>query len=358
MTDVVQRKIVLARPEERHRVEPLAAAEYVACRRLSLAFGHHPMLDANIVARERIGPACDVSSGEDPGNAGLEILVYPYAVIGFYPRPLGKIGQRLDADPDHNEVGVDRLAVLERDLAFAYRGNTLLQMEQHTVAFVQTPQIFAHLRSESPFHRHRLGRDDVDLELSLNQGSRNLHRNETRPYQHDSFSPGGLANDHAAITQRAQVANMRRVLAGNLEPHGLGAHREEQGIKFALTAVGQRDVSLHWIDGGDPSIQQQFDLALAVEVHRAQWDPLLRRATGKKVLRQIWPVIRNGLIRADHRDAARISLSPQHFRGGITCGAASHDDDVLRRLGGPSRPFLGRLLFAHEEFAAAGFNLP
>ena len=51
VTDVIKRKIVLAGPEERHRVKPLAAAEYVPCRRLSLAFGQHPVLDANIGSR-------------------------------------------------------------------------------------------------------------------------------------------------------------------------------------------------------------------------------------------------------------------------------------------------------------------
>jgi hypothetical protein len=87
-------------------------------------------------------------------------------------------------------------------------------------------------------------------------------------------------------------------------------------------------------------------------------EPFLARSTGKEVLRQIWPVIRYGVICANHRDAAGISFPPQHFRRSVTCGAASHDDDVLWRLRGPGRPLLLGLLFAHEELAAACFNLP
>ena len=152
----------------------------------------------------------------------------------------------------------------------------LLQMEHHAVAFVQTAQVFAHLWSENRGHRHRLRRDDVDLELSLNQRSRNLHRNEARAYQHDALGLAGLANNRAAITLRAQIANMRRVRAGNLELHGLGAGREEQRIKFALAAIGKLDALVPRIDRRDPRIQQQFDLVLAVEVHASAVESISR----------------------------------------------------------------------------------
>src|SRR5712691_110728 len=107
MTDVVERKIVLARPEERDRVEPFATPEYVPRRRLSLTFGDYPVLDANIVACPRIGPARDVSCREDLRNAGLEILIHRHAPIGLDPRLLGKVDQRFDSDPDHDQVGLD-----------------------------------------------------------------------------------------------------------------------------------------------------------------------------------------------------------------------------------------------------------
>jgi hypothetical protein len=57
VTDVVEGKIELRGPEKRYGVEPLALTEHVAGRGLSLALSYDPMLDANTIASERIGPA-------------------------------------------------------------------------------------------------------------------------------------------------------------------------------------------------------------------------------------------------------------------------------------------------------------
>jgi hypothetical protein len=75
VTDVVEGKIELRGPEKRYGVEPLALTEYVAGRGLSLALSYDPMLDANTIASERIGPASDVAGGENARDAGFEMLV-------------------------------------------------------------------------------------------------------------------------------------------------------------------------------------------------------------------------------------------------------------------------------------------
>ena len=49
-----------------------------------------------------------MSSSEDLRNASLEILVHRHAVVGLDPRSLGKIDQRFDADPGHDQVDLDR----------------------------------------------------------------------------------------------------------------------------------------------------------------------------------------------------------------------------------------------------------
>src|SRR5260370_26820431 len=152
VTNVVEGKIVLSRPEERHPIEPLAAAEHVSRRRLSLAFSHHPVLDANMAPGERIGPARDISGCVDLRNARLEVLVHQHALVGLDASSLGKINQRPDADSDHDQDGIDRVVVLERDLSLVNCCDALLQMEYHAVAFVQTTQMFAHLRSENSLH--------------------------------------------------------------------------------------------------------------------------------------------------------------------------------------------------------------
>jgi hypothetical protein len=95
---------------------------------------------------------------------------------------------------------------------------------------------------------------------------------------HDAPGLGGPANNRAAITQRAQVTNLRRVRTGSLELHWLSARRQEQRIKFAIAAIGELDALLPRIDRGNPRIQEQFDLVLAIEVHRVQRDPFLVRS--------------------------------------------------------------------------------
>src|SRR5208282_1174732 len=92
VTDVVEGKIELCGPEKRYGVEPLALTQYVAGRGLSLALSYHPMLDANTIASERIGPASDVAGGENARDAGFEMLVDQYAAIRLDPGALGNIG--------------------------------------------------------------------------------------------------------------------------------------------------------------------------------------------------------------------------------------------------------------------------
>ena len=141
VADVIEGKIELARPEERHGVEALASAEYVPRRRLSLALGHDPVLDANIVPGQRVGPARDVAGGEDTRNAGFEMFVHRHATIRLDSGAFGEFDERLDADPDHNQVGANCVAVLERHFAFVDRDNALLEMVRHAFAFVQAVQV-------------------------------------------------------------------------------------------------------------------------------------------------------------------------------------------------------------------------
>ena len=102
--------------------------------------------------RRGVGRARNVTRGEDAWDAGFEVLVHRHATICLNSGAFGKIDQRFDADPDHDQVGVNGVAILER----------------HAVAFVQAVQIFAHLWPEHRGHGNLFRRDDVNLELSLN----------------------------------------------------------------------------------------------------------------------------------------------------------------------------------------------
>src|SRR5690348_16133761 len=90
VADIVEQQVVLLGPEERNSVEALARAEHVAGRRLALALGDDPMLDADGLAGQPVGPTGDVACSIDAGNAGLQILADHDAAIDGYPGMLGE----------------------------------------------------------------------------------------------------------------------------------------------------------------------------------------------------------------------------------------------------------------------------
>src|SRR6185295_19334488 len=97
-----------------HGVETLAAAQDVARRRLALALGDDPVLDADALAAVRIGPARDVAGGVEAGRAGLEVFVDREALVGGEAGRLGQRQRRAHADADDDEVGGERRAAAQR----------------------------------------------------------------------------------------------------------------------------------------------------------------------------------------------------------------------------------------------------
>src|SRR6202047_2391996 len=119
--DIVELQIVLLGPEERHRVEALARPEHVAGRRLALPFGDGPMLDADRLACQPVGPSGDIAGGPDTGDARLEIRVDSDAAVNSNPGFLGKRGLRPDPDPDDDEVGIELFPALQCDAVWIER---------------------------------------------------------------------------------------------------------------------------------------------------------------------------------------------------------------------------------------------
>src|SRR6185295_10829188 len=105
VADIIEQQVVLLRPEERNRVEALARSEDVARRRLTLAFGDHPVLDADSFPGQPVGPTGNITGGIDARNVGLEVLIDCDAAIDCYPGVLGEPGPRPNPDTDNDEVG-------------------------------------------------------------------------------------------------------------------------------------------------------------------------------------------------------------------------------------------------------------
>ncbi len=66
VTHIRETEILLLGPEKRHGVKPLPPTEHVACRRLPLTLGHHPVFDADALTGKAIRPARDVAGRENP----------------------------------------------------------------------------------------------------------------------------------------------------------------------------------------------------------------------------------------------------------------------------------------------------
>src|SRR3954451_2088210 len=50
VTDIANRHVVMLGPEKRHRIKRFTSSQHIARRSLSLTFGDHPVLDADVLA--------------------------------------------------------------------------------------------------------------------------------------------------------------------------------------------------------------------------------------------------------------------------------------------------------------------
>ena len=181
MTDIVDRHVVVLAPEERHRVEALALPEHVARGGLALALGHHPVLDANVLAGVRIGPARDIARGVDAGRRWFR--GYAFDDDAAIDREAGLLGQRQarpHADADDHEIGLEHAAALQRRALAVDRGHGIAEMEDDAVLLVQRADEVAHLRPEHALHRPLLRRHDMDLDVARAQRGRDLEPDEAR----------------------------------------------------------------------------------------------------------------------------------------------------------------------------------
>src|SRR5262249_2627623 len=108
MADVVDRDIVVLAPEKRDRGIALAATAQVARGARAWPLGDDPVLDAQPLAAVGVGPAGNVACGEDAGHAGLEVFIDHHAAIDRQAGVARETDARPYADPDHDELGIER----------------------------------------------------------------------------------------------------------------------------------------------------------------------------------------------------------------------------------------------------------
>ena len=148
MPDIVELQIVLLRPEERHRVEALMRAQHVAGSRLALPFGDDPVLDADRLAGQPVGPPGDIAGGPDAANACREIGIDGDASVNGDPGRLGERGPRPDPNPDDDEVGIEPFAVLQCDAVWIERGCRGTEVKRDAVILVDLADEISDFRTK------------------------------------------------------------------------------------------------------------------------------------------------------------------------------------------------------------------
>ena len=313
-------------PEERHRIEAFPQAEHIPGRGLALPFGHHPVLDPNLVAGVRIGPPRDVAGREDAGHAGLEVLVHGDAAVDRQPRPFGDRNRRPHADAEHEKVALERGAVAERDHAPLDAGDGLAQVERDALLLVHLADEASDLRPHHALQRLALGRDDMDRQPAGAERGRHFQADEAGAYHHHRLRASGPRDNRLAVGKRPQVVDRRAGCPGNVQPHRLRPGGDQQRLVAVGLARLYADHLLLRIDRRHPRVQHQVDAVLRVKLTRAQRNPIVLRGPGEKVLRQVRPVARRRFVRAQHRQRPVVTRTAEHL-GGRQPRAASPDDD-------------------------------
>ena len=112
MADIVDWNVIVLAPKEGNGGKFLAMPDHVECGGLSLTLCDNPVFDPNVVARVRVGPACNVTSGKYPFRARFETGVHDDPAIdgdsGFH----SEISSRTDTYASNHKITVEGTAVL------------------------------------------------------------------------------------------------------------------------------------------------------------------------------------------------------------------------------------------------------
>src|SRR6185437_13368196 len=104
---------------------------------LSRTFRDDPVFDADVFAGEAARPACNIAGSEDARDVGFKIFVHRNAAIGGEPQLFRQCDHRSYANTDDDEIGLQRLSVLQANAVLFYGNDGGTKTEPHTVALVQ-----------------------------------------------------------------------------------------------------------------------------------------------------------------------------------------------------------------------------
>src|SRR4029079_6340347 len=113
-----------------------------------------------------IGPARDVASRVDAADTCFHMFVHAHALVDCKASLFGKGDPRAYAHRAHDEIGVEFTAILERGTFAINCRDSIFEMEFDAVLFVYRADEVTELRSEHPFKRALLRRDNMHFDIA------------------------------------------------------------------------------------------------------------------------------------------------------------------------------------------------
>jgi hypothetical protein len=155
------------------------------------------MLDPDILAAVRIGPACDVAGSKDSRSAGLEVFIDGDASVDRKARALGELDARTHPDADDDEIGRQVCPAFELDALRIDPACGLLQMKDDAVLLVERTDEVPIFTPEHALQRSAFRCHDVNLDLACPQRCRHLEPDKARPDDDRPLRLLGPRNDRA-----------------------------------------------------------------------------------------------------------------------------------------------------------------
>ena len=276
-----------------------------------------PVLDADRSPVCGSGQRAMSPAAKTPGALVSQILVDDDAAVDREPRLLRQRHGGPHADAHDDEVGRERLAARERDAARVDRRRGLAEVEDDAVLLVQRAHEVAERGAEDALQRPRLGRDDVHLEVARAQRRGHLEADEARADDDGALRAPRPRDDRAAVGERAQRVDVRQLAARDVEPDRLGARREQRARRTGSVVPPSTTTRLRAIRSPSRARRGRDRSRAPRRTPAAAADPLLGRGAGEVVLGEVRPIARARGVGAEHRDACRVPLAPQHLRAAL-----------------------------------------
>src|SRR5215468_10935018 len=180
-------------------------------------------------------------------SGGVQTVGRPQVFINHYATVIGKldslekIRRGLDADADHDQIGVNPFAGLNLNrFNFATAGDSRdlrAESEPHAVVLVYLLEQRADCDAEGLLERRLIGRDDRYLEPANLQAGSHFHADETRADDDRALRLFSGGDDRVRVREAAQRQDVLQIASGDLQGSRLAARRHEQRVVCESLAV-------------------------------------------------------------------------------------------------------------------------